>query len=342
MSITISSLTLYAGVLLLIAAAIGYFFPHWRWNRVDLFYYPLGAIGILLLFQNSQKERQLIEFEKQQETQQTEINVIVAQRPETSMQIQSEDLLHVSFSLVQKEIELGQTCKQAVSNDAICMVAEKLVDPLSTIDSDFGAKTQEAASFDQKVEILCDLFPQMMDRLEKASAISERITRKMRTTYDEGLNKNFSELDFDAVRNYLSNFENDVNAETDRILSVLSASGDTQGLDTLRKIDYEESRVAEMLLMSFENCLRAPSAIRNGTLTSWRDKYNKASQKMGGLDEEIKAAKEALPLATESNRFRVNYWPLFLLFALALKFGKGVAAVRADRIKEKAQKSADG
>lgn len=313
------------GLLLFLAAGIvAYVFASWPiWKHVDLVYYPMGAVSVILFFQLTHLERDLLDLQHAYAEHKLYIDTISAERPRTDLYFQSESLLRESFALLQVTFDLGEACEGTFSTETNCVVASRLAGPLSTIDGNFDKIMKETDSFEEKLEAVCELFPSMMRALEEEGVLHAEIISSMRAHYDEGLSRDFSPVDFYEVHAYISGFSEKTDVETDRLYPLLG-----QEYTLWRDISYEQSEIAETLLEAFENCLRAPRVIRDGTLARWRAAYLEHAGDLDDVQAKIDVIKNAPPDTGPLVIFNLNYWPFLLLAALALKFAKGVSGLR--------------
>jgi hypothetical protein len=298
-----------------------------RWRWADPVYYPLGIVGILLLFLNNESSRAVGELRDQRAAIDAELQTEQAKEPirigETGA-----GWIARSYALIDNEAGSIRTCVKGIFNK--CQFQSNQFDAIEAAYKDFQAPvdpkpnpvtakvvTDFCARGDHLVEILAEkstssVFPELRSSL----ADQKKQARA-------GSSANSDATIKEALRRKLLYAGNDFFAKFE---------GETRGIVALQwKADEE---FAELVFDALAPCARiaedAPAQ-----LSAQEERRTKVTE----LESEKKAKDDAIarlqgavaPTWFERavNFSQTQLWPFVLVLALALKFGKGIAGFRA-------------
>lgn len=301
---------------------IGYFFNRSKaWSYIDVIYYPLGAVGVVLLFLHQSSERQVLDLLGQYEQKQTALRMLQEEKPNVDRLLQEDKFLRVSGSLLETIPELGEACKGSGSVAPNCMTARELGPIVSKYLNAFS-KPQN----DEAIVRVCQASELLLNEVKEEWALSPFIAEELIDHYRKGLRKGFYELQYDAVSSYVDSFEAAAKPEAEKIARVV-ANSEAEEKSLLARYSTD-IRFGLTILRSFSICLRAPEPLRNGKFLEWSNAYTEANADSSKTESEIQELSKKEMKRSDLVLFSFFWWPYIIISALALKFGRGVSGVR--------------
>lgn len=319
------SLVAFAILIFASAGAAGYILWTSRaWKLIDVVYYPLGAVGVVLLFLHQASERQILELLEQQENRQALLESLEESRPDSGDLSSAESLIAASGKLLRTIPELGRACNRAGSVNVKCTVASNFGSIVDKYDDVFFSSDE-----DIKLASVCRAAEDMFAEIRQSSRVSSFVSESLVEAYQQGIERGFGEYEFDATRSLIDSFKS---AAEDYSTTVVSYIEDNDELKAFVSNRHEaEIEFAGILLESFDVCWRAPEALRTGEFEKWRRDFLSIQTELNNNKEEIESLRDLQIRRSPSTLFSYLVWPYVIVFALALKFGKGVSQLRQRR-----------
>lgn len=307
-----------------ISGAIGWWFPRSRaWKHIDLFYYPLGAIGVALLFASAENQRSIVNSVQALEAARSKLKSIEASPPSTSAPGDLGELLNIGFGILETIPARGAACDGSKSVEPSCEVARSLAAPVAA----YLKENTAQRAFDPLKRLLsaCRDAEQLLKDLPKSGALSGTVGSELLSHYQAGIGQNFSPLAFESARAHILAFKPLVMTTAEKAKSALGPESEV----TRRVIERyaSEADYGTALLHSFLPCFMAPA--RRLEWFHWYTAKQNSEEEIGQLDQGIRRLRDGNPEHPWLAFIILAVWPYILVSALALKFAKGVAAVRA-------------
>ncbi|MGE8097100.1 hypothetical protein [Pseudomonas fluorescens] len=313
-------LLLYTAIAFLIAGSSGL----WRhkanlWAWVDCLYYPFAAIGIILLFHNSNGQRQAIEAIQNKELLQKELTLTLANQPRVHVDIDAE--LYKSYIALMETIpQLAAVCAK-VSPTPACEAAKRLSPMIETFIK--TASTGADRPMEKRLLSTCNAAESMLLEIEKSRVLPSTTTRELIGSY-----KALSQQNLGLGATYEVNRANEAIkskslAELQMLDQAVYSHYDTGAF--VKEMESVQVNNATLILTGLTPCLATPNSELK-QLNEWTDKKLTTQQRIQNFNQTIEKAKTSVDPRFYS--FQLNLWPFVLVLALALKFGKGVAAVK--------------
>lgn len=296
-----------------------------RWNWVDAIYYPLGAIGVCLVFIQSANDRKIIELYDLQVKQRAEIAEVERQRPkfsefdneDTLIETQGNHLAHIS--------KYADACGDVIRTTE-CGSAKKI----SAITKEYETRFVQLSGA-ERVQAVCSSAIPMIEKLGKSDVLGVTLYESLLDYFSAGVDKGFYQYDYAGSTNYIDDFSN---YAWSNFRSLVNSTAFSERDVTLLTDEFEETLYfTESLLNSLNVCLRAPKAIRNGEYSNWSKTRLEKVAGLNGLQERAdNLAKDKEVKNDNVTKFQFLYWPFIIVFALSIKFGKAVNSLAPKKI----------
>lgn len=325
-------LLLWATAVPLAGALLGMIWSrHPGWDFVDLPYYFLGIVGVVLFFFASQRERQLLNA--REEAIQMERVWAQYPNPKPAIRIDQSDIeaLGLSHARILEEQRVGDSCRNLPSH--ACIAYADHADAIS--------ETMAAAGFDWESPD-----PEIRLRTEQGfcAGVLKLVERLQRDAFDADA--------YALLKQHLANrraknpflpdrddLARDIARRQSRWLEAISP---TQRAWAKERMEIE-GRFAFILFEPANRCALRQAADRQTieSLDAWvkeeGTRANAAKRQRVRIDSLSQGGDGQGLLAW----MRLKLWPYVIIFALALKFGKATAGVTAAcRRKREAAKDA--
>ncbi|MCV0427189.1 MAG: hypothetical protein K5905_17140 [Roseibium sp.] len=173
---------------------------------------------------------------------------------------------------------------------------------------------------------VCEEAPKILTEISENGAFATFLTSAVSEHYFRGLKKGFHPLEFNPTYEYINELRPSLKQSAAQMLSDLRLNEEEQ--DWMRRRYEATINDGMALLFGFEACLRTPESLRNGQYAAWNQSVQQQSSRVDETELELIQLQEQSRRLNDAGRFRILSWPYIIVFALALKFGKGVAAVK--------------
>lgn len=306
----------------LIFGFVGWLWPRLQlWGWIDAIYYPLAIVGVLLVFFEGIDRRKVHELEENKVLLEAEFAALEAQRPNSDMALAQPDGVRHGSRWLGSIIELNQSCETHALLISQCVVANDLT-PIVVK----AQKVLATYSGPEDLFGVCTTANELFNQMSDSAELSSFITQPLSEHYFEGLKRGFGEYEFENVNAYIGEIKPELVRRTEEIIKLISLNESDQKI--MRPIYEAEIRYGILIMKAFEACMRAPESIREGQYAEWNDRRSEKLSEVEVLDEELRQQRLTAAELNAAGKFRFTFWPFFLIAALALKFGKGVAHLR--------------
>ncbi|MEI8573591.1 hypothetical protein U737_19160 [Methylomonas sp. LW13] len=300
------------------AASIGFvYYQSPRWNYVDLVYYPLAAIGVILLFSSNEVQRKLFALNSVAENSRTALETMQRERPNIEIG-ETEAAFDSSLQSIKVIRDSASVCAQPPSSaTGQCLAAVRFAEPTAAFLS-----TAQAAypNFEDRLLASCAAADKLIESLTKGDRMSSLVAGPMASLYLSAVSSRTS-LVSDAL-----SFKENMQVEIDK-LHQQAFKPTHPGSALLHEIQYEEASLAQLILFGISKCTTAPRQ-QLEHLGKWKVSTRTKQQELVEIENQRLALREQTVSASTFSWIQLNLWPYVLIAALSLKFGKGVAAVR--------------
>ena len=310
-------------VLFLLAAGLGWsFYGSKVWSFVDLIYYPLGCVGVVLFFFLAASEREeILILESLAETE-AEIQSVQGQRPlseiRTSRQIlkSTRGFLHTVREMAEVH-RLYPTGPEKFASAAA-------VDPYL---KSFLVETERMVSDDSSDSLSKQgkAAQEFLRKIYDEGVLSKTVSSEMVNHYADGLTEDWSDMvaNLDAVNTHVLQFDERVNEK----VKAMQADWTFEDKEAIVPVLEYEKETAELILHGLKPYLSVPVGERNAFL-DWQAELTSTEESK----EELLTRILDVQIVPEGNsslkKTQLLIWPYVLVIALSLKFAKGVAALR--------------
>lgn len=289
------------------------------WTWVDCLYYPLAAIGIILLFHNNSGQRQVVEATQKQELLQKEQQLALENQPRVKVKMDV-GLYEGYINLINSIPKLTEICKESVSTPK-CDAAKKL----SPMVTKFVSVANAGADLPIEKRLLktCNSAESMLLEIEESKALLSTTTQELIKSY-----KSLSQRNLGLGAYYEVGIANGVikSKSLDQIQMLDEAvyRGSEAG-DYVKQMQLAQVDNATLILTALTPCLSTPNSELK-QLNDWTETQITTQQSIDRYTKIIETSKNYFDPKTYA--FQLNLWPFLLILALALKFGKGVSSVK--------------
>lgn len=293
----------------------------WRW--ADVVYYPLAAIGVVLLFFSNDINRTLLRIEANQR----EVEQVWAARPNPRPDLQfspsSAALLNARFSWFKAIRSLGEICQSSSTEG--CSAYRTMASAIQTTFGDFQIPQE-----DDKIELaraedrFCKAGFAYVDLMARESVFALGGYDKLKTALsDLAKGEDEARLRTQLQRTMAADrkiFES-VSDPEQRMLAMPNMKVQGEHVDDLfRQLNWCATRGTT----DSKNLL---------TLDRWQAEEVKRAQTRQRFVRDLEVARgNKTPSAIQqlSRIVQQQLWPYFLILALSIKFGKATAGVETD------------
>jgi hypothetical protein len=320
----------FLGLCLGAALAFGLRYFKWGgWHYVDLFYYPLAAVGVVLLFAATSEQRKLLEITQLAEEQRTAVAALLSHRPNVHLNV-SKELVEAGFTLVATIPTFADVCRSPTGLNARCSVAEKLREPI--LEFLKIARSSADQAVEVQLSLACPAADQMMLDFRTKNQLSSLIGDELIGQYKEAVAKDFPILSLDPLGQEINAFERKALARLNGIRSVLSDNSQASAwVDGMYRSEIEFGRV---LLQGLHPCITSE---RKGieALVNWTTTRQTEEARLAAAEADRAKLSTAGPQFRSLARIQMFIWPYVLILALAMKFGKGIASLKKDHVTQR-------
>ncbi|WP_435247352.1 hypothetical protein ACMAZD_11715 [Vibrio sp. nBUS_14] len=296
-----------------------------RWSWVDAVYYPLGAIGVCLVFIQSANYREIIELYDLEVKQRSELAKLERQRPEFSEFDNEDTLIETQGNHLAHISKYADACGDVIKSTE-CESAKKI----SSITKDYETKFVQLSGT-ERVQAVCSAAIPMIEKLGEADVLGVTLHESLLNYFSAGVEKGFYQYDYKGSTDYIDGFSNFARNNFSSLVNHKVFSGEEVAL---LSSEFEETLYfTKSLLSSLNVCLRAPETIRNGEYSDWSTKKHKNVLELTGLQERAESLSKDKEVKNNNvTKFQFLYWPFIIVFALSIKFGKAVNSLVPKKI----------
>lgn len=317
------SIVIYALILFLLMGLLGFLFRRYSvWKYLDLFYYPLGAIGVILIFFMQSDARAILEFSERQQTVIQQLKDVIDNKPSVGDLHISDEFLRISGRMLNTIVRLGNECSGLGPTDQECHVAKQIGPIVEPYVKDFQVYNNEE-NYEEIMYSICSNARNLFSDIQKETDYSELILKEAMNHYIEGLKKGFQWADIESIYKYIKSFR--VRAER-RYSSIIPHIEEKYRKFVKEKYDAEID-IATTIMHSFSICMEMPEAITNGEMKIWKEKVSLIKDRKLDIENKVLTIMTRNIKNTPASYFNYLYWPYIIILALALKFAKGVAGL---------------
>jgi hypothetical protein len=291
------------------------------WNFVDVLYYPVVAIGVIVFFFQSVVLREIAITQALEEQQEDRLTQIGEARPDATAMLTNPDHIQFGARVLRVILQDNDACQRLGMTQAYCFVAEDIAPIVQNAERTLATYTGL-----EDLHAVCTSATKVFQDLEDDEGLSTFLMRSLAEHYRDGLQQGFLDNEYERVIAYLNGLRPTLEDSAADIAPELELDEDQIAYLTARysaQINY-----GIWIAKAFEACLRAPETIRSGAYAAWNTEYTGAADQVAATREAIRDLNVAATQVNHAGRFRLLYWPYFLMLALALKFGKGVSTLR--------------
>jgi hypothetical protein len=289
------------------------------WNGVDILYYPMAAIGVILLFNQNQDARSLFHLDSEKIAREELIAKIELNKPKIEGYIPDEKYIAAfgrNLDFISQKASFCNRYGWSIGCTQMEAVGKISLKYESTFKNVKGA---------EGLQKLCDSAIDFMDEIKEDRAINSYIYSLMKKHY----------LKLIDGTNYITShkyIENKVNVLLDKIdtdnKKILHHGGfNKESKDRLTKLYKIESEIVEHIMFGYSVCWNIPQDIRNGKYKAWIDKFENEKKEYRNVEGEITQLKKSSKEEKSALPFDHFIWPYLIILALALKFGKAIAGI---------------
>jgi hypothetical protein len=294
----------------------------WRW--IDVLYYPIGIVGILLLFVANDNLRKSVRLEEDKDHAAQQLAEYESHKPTINPGFLSIVLLHAHYDLAISLSHLSDACLASASLDNKCMAAREVGPSLKK-----GLDIYSWPRNDDKEGVLksygkyCDSLPIIMQNLGNNVGILSSVVPKFKDLYNEAAEKRLTLMQTDVTDEYVDKFK----ASFDDIKKIYENITISDKI-SMKELFTEEINDIGLIFSAFTLCLRVPEEVKQGR----RILIYEATSK--DLKNEVMNIERQISETTKYNVERLSWvefsniiWPYVLSLALALKCGKASSTI---------------
>ena len=306
----------------ILAAILGWVFQGARfWSFVDLIYYPLGCVGVVLIFFLTTSEREeILLLESLAETE-AEVQSVQGQRSLSEIRTNRQILKSTRGFLY--------TVREMAEVHQLYPTGPEKFAPAATVDpylKSFLAKTENLATDDSPTSLSkqSEAAQVFLRQIYDEGALSRTVAAEMMGHFADGLNEGWTDMvsNSDAANAHVLKFDERV----DRKIEALLSDWTFEEKEAILPLLQNEKETADLLLHGLKPYLCVPIAKTN-TFLDWQSQLDSEDSK-----EELQKRVLDPQIAAEGNvnlkKTQLLIWPYVLVLALSLKFAKGVAGLK--------------
>ena len=304
----------------LLAAILGWVFQGAKfWSFVDLVYYPLGCVGVVLFFFLAASEREEI--------------LILESLAETEAEIQS---VQGSLSEVQTDRQILKstrsflyTVREMAEVHRLYPTGPEKFAPAAAVDpylKSFLSKTEKLVADDSSTSLSkqSEAAQYLLQQIHDEGGLSKTIASELIEHYADGLQKGWSDivLNLDAANTHVLKFDERV----DQKVKAMQTSWTFEEKEGFVPLLENEKETAELLLHGLKPYL-CVAVGKTDAFLEWQAQQNSTKESKAELQERILDPQIAAEGNVNLKKTQLLIWPYVLVIALSLKFAKGVAGL---------------
>jgi hypothetical protein len=317
----------FSAAMFLLAFLAGAKSPKWPgWKYTDLVYYPLAAIGVILLFLSNDAQRKLIQTTWRASADRSSLQQLKNQRPLKLSQVTPE-ILEAYLRHIRLVDDWAQICQDTISasvrTDPRCLAASDLAPVVASF---INAASRNYPSFEDKLLATCSAGERLLISVRDGVGMSSFVGGRVYLAYAERADNGAGYGDGERA-DYVRSFQDKTKSELDLVMNQIGA------IDPEAKVLYSGILNAEVeyggwILRGISPCTFAPPNKLKAAL-GWRSHVLTKEQQLIGLEKSLEALRKPPPRTDAFAYIQISFWPCVIIIALAMKFAKGVAALRS-------------
>lgn len=295
----------------------------WVWRWADFIYYPLAAVGIVLLFFSNDINRTLLQIEANQANAEATWRDRPNPRPDLDFAPGSPGLLDARYGWFEAVRQLGEIC--AMSSTEGCSARHEHAKALRVTFGDFSVpKDGDAVALVRAEEQFCRAGFNYAERLARDSLFAFGAYDRLKTALGQlAEGKDETQLEIWLAKQM---------SEEQRRFASFTNEKERSIAAPYIKVEAEHSLA---LLGQLGWCvLRDNSNAQNlKTFDAWQAKETDRAQMRARYARDLESARKnnvLTPLQLASRSLQQQWWPYILVLALSIKFGKATAGVSDD------------
>lgn len=324
---SIGTLSLYGLVLFFLGSfalggLLGFVrFRSGAWHWVDLIYYPLAALGVVLFFLAQQTQRDMLEASRIADEKKKVLLALKAEKPSVE-RFASEEIFERSLEWVRIVRRWGEICP--VENEPKCYVSRDLFAKVDAYLKIAGARYE---SHQMRLARTCAAGDRLLSEIANDGVLSAPIARGMVSSYLHINAGNFRDLYYGDFSSRVAKFRSEASKRSLDVLRIAFPS-DVEGKTAvfMRQMDEAEIEFAGMILEGLYPCAISEKS-KLQSLVDWRQLEQSREDEVRRAETELERLGNAMPDPL-IQQVQLNLWPLLIILALSLKFAKGVAGLR--------------
>lgn len=296
----------------------------WPWRWADVAYYPLAAVGVLMLFLANDTDRRLLRIESARTSAEQDWRLHPNQRPSVDLAPADAASLRQRYEWFLLERDIAESCRTLVDHECLAHLdhAEALeevfrgADPRTTI----GDSAEDRARSEER---FCRLALAYVDKLPEHGTLTLNAFAKLKEALAAvARGKPAAEvaaaLDADIAREQAS-----------------FPLGDPKDRAFVAPYFNVHREYAVQLVQQLDWCVERDPAQANilRDLDRWRSVEEGRAQTAARFERDlakVRAEQAKTPLQQLTHAVQLQFWPFVLTLALAIKFGKAMSGVSGD------------
>jgi hypothetical protein len=293
-----------------------------KWSAIDVIYDPLTALGIILLFANNTVQRELLERARVANEKQAKLEALTAARPAVRL-TSGTGLVDSSLESLAVISEWRQLCDGGLGAEPRCLAAKGFLDDVDSL-----LKTARAnyATPELRLSAVCVAGEQMLKHIQERGTVSSFIAEELIDQYKAASSRHISVFNLDATIEEANQFEKLALGRVNEIYRLAFKPDDSSAVLWL-SVEKAQVDFSKSILIALHPCITAPRR-ELGDLINWSESKRALEQSLKDVEAERQRLKQTSDSDSPLRRFYLNLWPLVLITALSLKFGKGVSTFR--------------
>jgi hypothetical protein len=298
------------------------------WDWADVIYFPLAAVGVVLLFVSEEQDREIGALQAQEVRLNRLEESLHDSRPDFDAQDIGWRLLDTNYGLIWTEVTLDDACRRAVSFDPPCLRTRESAPLVRAAYQGFtptGRATESAAATLARVQDFCRRGFLLLDLPQAQSGLTGITLREVKEVLGAAAAVNLAPEDFARARQYEDQLVSELSQIGEEAKNALGLQWDGE----VQKAWEDASEFAQNLYLALDFCVRRPEreADQIATLERWNAQVKKVSGRSKAVRDQIETTRSSEPgLLQQSAAFaKANLWPFVLAVVLALKFGATLA-----------------
>lgn len=298
----------------------------WLWRWADVFYYPLAALGVVLLFLSNDINRTLLKIEANRAATEEAWRARANPQPNVELQPTPAGLLSARFDWFASVRSLGEVCEGSTTPG--CGAHGEHAKAIKLVFGDFAVPgTEDPIELARAEDRFCRAGLAYVDRLAEDSSLSLGAFDRLKTALGQ-LSKGGDEAKLKTA------LERNI-AHDRQIFYSMSDAHERAIADPYISVQSEH---AVVLLGQLSWCATRDDRTAEGlkTLDAWQAEEGNRQRTRAKFARDLQAAKDnktPTPIQQNSRKLQQQLWPYILVLALSIKFGKAISAVADDLTK---------